>query len=232
MKNITLICHHCQQSFDKTLSAHNRSIKRGQINSFCNRTCFLEFNSKNLVTYSGTCMECNSTFIRDRRPSKSDRMLFCNNSCSAKYSNRNRRDNTKYVCPYCPNSKKPASKSCRECSNSRRNRSNNLDNKTLEELKLEYGHAQYHAKLRGDSRATYLFSKKPMSCSICDYDKHVDICHIIDIKNFPMETLVSEVNNINNLVALCRNHHWEFDHNKLSTEDMTILDLFITKLTN
>jgi predicted restriction endonuclease len=39
----------------------------------------------------------------------------------------------------------------------------------------------------------------------------VEICHRTDVKDFPDETLISEINNINNLVALCPNHHKEFD---------------------
>lgn len=229
---ITLTCSQCNHDFEKSLSSHNRSIQRGQVNSFCNRTCFLLFKSENAIIYSGTCVECNSTFTRNRKPGKSDRMRFCNNSCAAKHSNRNRRDNEKYSCPYCDSTKKPSSKACRDCSNSRRNRSNNLDNKTLAELKSEYSHSQYHAKLRGDSRASYLFSKRPMFCLICNYSKHVDICHIIDIKEFSMDTKISVVNHINNLLALCRNHHWEFDHSELSNEDKITLDLFIATLAN
>ena len=55
--------------------------------------------------------------------------------------------------------------------------------------------------------------KKP--CFICGYDKHVELCHIKPISEFPPETLVSEVNDISNVVQLCRNCHWEFDKMKI-----------------
>lgn len=50
-----------------------------------------------------------------------------------------------------------------------------------------------------------------MECFICGYSYHVDIAHIKDIKDFDGSTLVSEINDLGNLVALCRNHHYEFD---------------------
>lgn len=62
-------------------------------------------------------------------------------------------------------------------------------------------------------------SNKPKECAICSYSKHIEIAHIKGVSEFSDDSLVSEINDINNLVALCPNHHWEFDNNKLSEED-------------
>jgi hypothetical protein len=32
------------------------------------------------------------------------------------------------------------------------------------------------------------------------------------VKDFPPEAKLTEINAIDNLVALCPTHHWEFDH--------------------
>lgn len=50
-------------------------------------------------------------------------------------------------------------------------------------------------------------------CSKCGYDKHFEVCHIKAIASFPLDTLISVINNPNNLVPLCPNCHWEHDHN-------------------
>ena len=50
------------------------------------------------------------------------------------------------------------------------------------------------------------------SCQNCGYNKHVEICHVKAIKDFSLETLISEVNDLNNLVGLCPNCHWKFDN--------------------
>lgn len=87
--------------------------------------------------------------------------------------------------------------------------------KTLEQLKNVYGLYEYHAKLRGMARSVYSGAKE---CYVCAYSLHVDICHIEPVASFPMTTTIDVVNSPTNLVALCRNHHWEFDHGYLELD--------------
>lgn len=70
--------------------------------------------------------------------------------------------------------------------------------------------------------ASKIFSSSGNSrkCIICGYDKHIEIAHIKSISSFSDDSLISEINDINNLVALCPNHHWEFDNGVLSKEDI------------
>lgn len=62
-----------------------------------------------------------------------------------------------------------------------------------------------------------VFSKsgKEYKCIVCGYEKHVDIAHIKSVSDFDDTCLMIEINDINNLVALCPNHHWEYDHSSL-----------------
>lgn len=67
--------------------------------------------------------------------------------------------------------------------------------------------------------------KNPKYCDkICRYDKHYEVCHIIPISNFKNEDKMFEVNKPSNLIALCRNCHWEFDHNLMDefTKELVI----------
>ena len=57
-------------------------------------------------------------------------------------------------------------------------------------------------------------------CWLCGYDKHIEIAHIKAVADFDDSSLVSEINDIHNLIPLCPNHHWEFDHNCLSEENL------------
>ncbi len=54
------------------------------------------------------------------------------------------------------------------------------------------------------------------TCVNCGYDKHVEIAHIHSIADFPIDTLISIVNDPSNLKPLCPNCHWEFDNLKKS----------------
>lgn len=42
------------------------------------------------------------------------------------------------------------------------------------------------------------------------------MAHIKAVSEFSDDTLISEINDINNLVGLCPNHHWEYDHGLLN----------------
>jgi predicted nucleic acid-binding Zn ribbon protein len=71
-----------------------------------------------------------------------------------------------------------------------------------------------HARLRQDARRHYL-SAFPYRCFRCGYDKHIEVCHKRPLTSFPLETPISVVNSLANLVGLCPNCHWEFDHGLL-----------------
>ena len=74
-----------------------------------------------------------------------------------------------------------------------------------------------------DAREAYLFYERPPECIICGYNKHIDVAHIVAVKDFSDDTLLQVINHIDNLIALCPNHHWEYDHNKLDENDSNIL---------
>ncbi len=49
-------------------------------------------------------------------------------------------------------------------------------------------------------------------CAHCGYDKHVEICHIKAVKDFPNTSTIGDINKEDNLILLCPNCHWEFDY--------------------
>ena len=58
----------------------------------------------------------------------------------------------------------------------------------------------------------------PAKCLLCNYDKHYEVCHVKDLKDFSGDETIFEVNNKTNLIHLCPNCHWEFDHNQLDIQ--------------
>jgi 5-methylcytosine-specific restriction endonuclease McrA len=84
------------------------------------------------------------------------------------------------------------------------------------------GEARYqiHAVVRRHARMTYAESERPKQCINCGYNKHYEVCHIRPITDFPLDTTIGAINALSNLVALCPNCHWEFDHNMLSLEEI------------
>ena len=49
-------------------------------------------------------------------------------------------------------------------------------------------------------------------CCRCGYSKHVETCHVIGVMDFPDTATLGEINALSNLLGLCPNCHWEFDH--------------------
>lgn len=54
-----------------------------------------------------------------------------------------------------------------------------------------------------------------LPCFTCSYNKHVELAHIRPLSSFPPETLLGDINAESNVVQLCPNCHWEFDHGLL-----------------
>lgn len=70
----------------------------------------------------------------------------------------------------------------------------------------------YRSAVRKLAEKAYKESGKPLSCSICGYDKHIEVAHIKAVSDFDDSSTIAEINSIDNLIALCPNHHWEYDN--------------------
>lgn len=63
------------------------------------------------------------------------------------------------------------------------------------------------------ARRVYLESNPELVCAHCGINDEevIDIAHVKAICEFPLITLLGEINQISNLLALCKNCHWKFD---------------------
>lgn len=85
----------------------------------------------------------------------------------------------------------------------------------LELLKRRNGYQSSRSSIRIHAYRVFDRSGQPKKCLVCPYDNHIEICHRKAVKDFPMDAKISEINDINNLIPLCPNHHWEFDNGLL-----------------
>lgn len=96
-----------------------------------------------------------------------------------------------------------------------------VKNYTKKELFNNYKNWQSaRSNIRKDAERTFRQSNKKLECYLCGYNSHIEIAHIKAVSKFSDDTLISEINDVHNLIALCPNHHWEFDHNKLTEADL------------
>ena len=83
---------------------------------------------------------------------------------------------------------------------------------TISEYIYEDGtRSSKYSTIRSQARTIY-FENEKYICKCCGYDKHVHVCHIKAVSDFDIKTKLSVVNNLDNLIGLCPNCHWELDH--------------------
>jgi predicted restriction endonuclease len=90
--------------------------------------------------------------------------------------------------------------------------------RTKGDVENSLGRSVGRAKINRDARRNFLAVRGSQDCYLCGYNKHTEVCHIKAISAFSDDTLVGEINHIGNLVALCPNHHWEFDNGIIDIE--------------
>lgn len=181
------------------------------------------------------CKSCSKSVcktISEVKKSKSGN-VFCSRSCAARYNNR--KHPKRSLSGKCKKCSKPIAKRyayCKDCYTI-----NLLENKTYNESKTYkdyYSNKKYqrNSEVRQHARRKYFNSNRPKSCVVCGYDLHIDVCHIKDISSYHCDTLIGEINSLSNLIALCKNHHWEFDHNKMSKQDLEKIEKYTQQDSN
>jgi hypothetical protein len=149
---------------------------------------------------------------------------FCSKSCSAKETNKKpkRVKINHYYCSICGSEiDRKITKRCKACI------ANDIESKK----NLTIGSLRNKISVKGKHRSwlhseVLLFNRfwnkdltiKP--CQNCNYSKHVELAHIKSVASHDDSALLSEVNHPNNIIVLCRNCHWEFDHFVLKLEDI------------
>ena len=215
---LPLSCIHCGKTFltkKKNITLVGKP-GRAETCCFCSAKCSQEHNHPREKVF---CSNCGKELSRTKSSIRSDN-LFCNATCRAIFANKQRtgkpRKNSAppHYCVVCGVSISKRRKYCDKHNPS----ITDYSKVTLKDCYDRYGSYQKSRPICLNARAVMKKSKTEMSCKICGYDKHVEVCHIKPITSFPLDTALSEINSISNLIYLCPNCHWELDHNLLKLE--------------
>lgn len=145
---------------------------------------------------------------------------FCSSSCSASYNNLlYPRRKPEGECKICAT---PISTRYTYCSSCKIHSKQYVDwsQVTLSNMTGKRAY-QKHSRVRELARKAYNKSNKPKICYNCGYDKHIEVCHIKAISSFSEDIPITEINSLENLLALCPNCHWELDYGNLELETIT-----------
>lgn len=202
MINIILTCTKCDRKFERSVALHNSDLKRGRNKFFCSKACLGILDAKPITTRCNNCGEIIMKSNRDARKSKSGRH-YCSVKCAVS-------DNNKYRIH------KLQTRTCVECGTEFTKSKNARCAECLEKWKSKLMGCKKMNISKQDitSCARYVANKHGLltACAVCGYSFHVDACHIKAVGKFSQDALINEINAIKNLIGLCRNHHWEFDH--------------------
>lgn len=137
---------------------------------------------------------------------------FCSKSCSAVYNNRlTPKRSLSNKCKQCDTKIFSGRSYCKSCYNKITEKHNDL---TLGDAMKRYSkHHRSSAFAIVRTRARQIAKKLGYNkCAECGYSKHIEVAHIKAISSFDLSTLISAINSPENLIPLCPNCHWEFDH--------------------
>lgn len=169
------------------------------------------------------CITCEQEFESSKRQQRDLRIgktkiIFCSKSCAATYNNIHYpKRKPEGNCKECGCAVATAYTYCNPCGRKygwvqRINGEQTTNDRTIEECVKRIGSNRYDL-VRSHARRKYrrYLETKP-SCERCTYNKHLEICHVTPIADFPKETKLEEVNKRENIMFLCCNCHWEFDN--------------------
>lgn len=224
MKNkdlVSLECVICQKEFKKEKHWVKMALNKTLDGTcdYCSKKC--QNKGRQVERKSFNCMNCRKPF-EDRITN--DRK-FCSRSCAATYNNSHAKPERKFGpsktvffnCEICGCDVESGRLYCKKHVKTKIFNTN----KTLKDVLSSNSYKSNHYSfLRDHSRKVAKAFNILDACLICGYDKIVQACHVKPISEFSDDTKIIEINSITNLIGLCPNHHWEFDHEKMSKRNL------------
>ena len=239
MNVITLICPICNISFERSVSQYNNSQKRakGKYTPKCSIKCVAKEQAMKAgpISLQLICTHCGIEFQRSgaiqRKSARRKSKPFCSKICANVYRIRHtfaqprKVISPQSICQQCNNifdlymrkdGKYWKSRFCKMCLLIKQSRGKLITEYTKGEIMAKHKNWTHgRGKICKHARKTYSRSSKPKICIVCGYDRHYEVAHIKPVADFSNETLISEINHLDNLTALCPIHHWEHDNGYL-----------------
>ncbi len=179
-------------------------------------------------TNPNICKFCNSVItVHDNQKIKNIKhKKFCNKSCAAKFNNIG----------VCRHRTKEQSDNDIKYPTKRKRKQNtiplpiykdkiSISSITKGELfKTRTTWQNARSAIQKHARATYFESATHTHCCVltCTYATHIDVAHIKPVCEFTDNNTISEINTKENLMGLCKNHHWEFDNGYITMKDIQL----------
>ena len=226
---LALQCRECGRAFYKTKNCIQSIIKgnASYTGDFCGTKCSSKNNHNSPETV--ICANCNKSFLKFPSQIKRSSNHFCSRSCAATYNNKlfPKRMVADVFCK-CGKKIRPKEKCCDTFVPKKRQRrwrkNSETSEMTLYELQNKISakgkHPSWKNALVRNHARTHNRHLKGLPCQKCGYSLHSEFAHVKDITAFSLDSKLSEINDESNILILCRNCHWEFDHDFLLLDNI------------
>lgn len=179
------------------------------------------------------CLACKKSFLKREYDVKRSLNNFCSRKCSAAINSAKKQKYKNLVCMRCETTFQTTMRhqsknlciTCKRINNSK----SRLKFRTIKDFTsrphLVGKHPSWHhAQIRSLNR-DWNSDLKSSGCQVCGYNKHVELAHIKPLSKFDENTTLEIVNAPDNILVLCPNCHWEFDHGSLTISDIPLRKL-------
>ena len=204
---LPLECKNCTSTFYKFKKEISQTIKgQGRRKmEFCSRQCLEKGKNPPIISH---CKVCQKEISRIRSVFNANKNHFCSKSCSASYNNTlpRKRMEKKGKCKKCNTAIYSGIDYCFECRRIVKGKffvAAFLDSEWWKCIKIKElspkNRTTKNVLIRQIARKIFKKSNpKQCSCSNCGYNKHIEVCHIIALKDFDDERTLGEVNHDKN----------------------------------
>jgi len=176
------------------------------------------------------CKECKIMFNKSNGQIRKSSNHFCSRKCAISFNRLKPKNPSKErKCASCESifyrSREHRSYIfCSECVKDRDEQIEILKIRTISEYHSMDGVKNKHpswknAHIRSLNRS-WNKTLTNLPCQKCGYNLHIELAHIKPISSFSESTTIGAINDPNNILALCRNCHWELDNGKIKIEDI------------
>jgi predicted restriction endonuclease len=153
------------------------------------------YKNPNLCLCCGTIIQVSE----NQKVSEVRKKTFCDRKCSTIFNNKKRVKKEKSI-----------------QKNDKKQKFDYILNLTKNELYNKHGiYYKFRAVIRKHAHFVYWNTRNEKKCSVCGYDKFIEVCHIKSVSSFDDDAKIRDINNTSNLIGLCPNHHKEFDNGLL-----------------
>ena len=203
---IMKICIQCQKKFNSYIIISNKKIRLNNRKRCFSCSPYIPFAEKQ-KKLEISCTHCSKIIRKSKKQISKTKNHFCSSSCAARYNNRfSKKRKLSKKCKSCNSLIYKYQTYCSLCWSKNKP---DIETNTIGQYKTRSDANRYRS-VRDHARK--IVKDRPKECQVCNYKTHVELCHIKEISSFPDDATIKTINDHNNLVYLCRNHHWELDH--------------------